>query len=133
MAEVDPARVQVWLDDAEVMIRAAYPECVNAVIDQGDPDELAILRLVECTMVRRVLTNPRGIVREQVGDTSASFVQEGVGGMLVLSPADLEMLDRLCGVSRGLASVALGRADLEGEYGEYDPATGWEVNAEDPP
>ncbi|MBO0885464.1 MAG: hypothetical protein J2P17_35035 [Mycobacterium sp.] len=103
----DTEAVQVFLDDVHAIVSLRYGACISDLT----PDQEAIVRMVEARMVVRALTNPRGVTREQVGDTSVFYadVHADVG----LSPDDMALLDALCGIARGLASVPLEREDRE--------------------
>lgn len=106
----DDATVQTWLDDADAVLWAAYPTLDDLIAD-GTDAERALVVLVECRMVIRVLSNPRGVVREAVGDTSVSYVTDAMG-TLALHDDDRALLDPLFGIRAGLVSVPLARADL---------------------
>jgi hypothetical protein len=63
----DEAQAQAAIDDASSVARA----CVSPVLDAVDtPDTPAAVVAVVVGMVRRVLTNPRGLAQESLGDYS---------------------------------------------------------------
>lgn len=100
--------IQTWLDDALAIIRATYGAC----LDDLTPDQEAIVRMVAARMVVRVLSNPRGVLREQVGDTSVFY--SDASPQVMLTPDDAELLDGICGVASGsLVSIPLQREDRE--------------------
>lgn len=62
---VDSAQAQAAIDDASAVARA----CVEPVFDLvEEPDAPASVVAVVVGMVRRVLTNPRGLSQESLGD-----------------------------------------------------------------
>lgn len=62
---VDAAQAQAAIDDASAVARA----CVSPVLDDVEtPNAPALVKAVVVGMVRRVLTNPRGLQSETLGD-----------------------------------------------------------------
>lgn len=111
---VDDAAIQVWLDDAELLIRANYN------LSDLEPAETQVVAFVEARMVVRALTNPRGVRSESIGDTSVSYSESPF--TLGLQPDDLALLDGLFGQTGNLFSIPVERADRGVEWG-FEP--GW--------
>ena len=64
---VDSTQAQAAIDDASAVARA----CVEPVLDAVEaPDTPAAVVAIVVNMVRRVLTNPRGLAQETLGDYS---------------------------------------------------------------
>ena len=62
---VDNAQAQAAIDDASAVARA----CVSPVLDSVEADDApAAVKAIVVGMVRRVLTNPRGLQSETLGD-----------------------------------------------------------------
>ena len=124
---VPPAEViQTWLNDAETILRARYPN-LDDLVDEGEETVRAGVVLVLCRMVIRALSNPRGVVREQVGDTSVSYRTDALG-LLEVSDADQDLLDDLFGLPTGnLVSIPL----TVGGVTEW-PDDWWQRNLDDP-
>lgn len=81
---VDNAQAQAAIDDASAVARA----CVEPVFDSVNaPDAPEAVVAVVVGMVRRVLTNPRGLSQESLGDYSYAT---GGGGVATLLPTARE-------------------------------------------
>lgn len=75
----DPAQAQAAIDDASAVARA----CVEPVFDDVEaPDTPAAVAAVVVGMVRRVLTNPRGLAQETLGDYSYAAGANSVATLL---------------------------------------------------
>lgn len=76
---VDSTQAQAAIDDASAVARA----CVAPVLDAVDaPDTPAAVVAVVVNMVRRVLTNPRGLAQETLGDYSYAAGSNAVATLL---------------------------------------------------
>lgn len=79
---VDTTQAQAAIDDASAAARA----CVEPVFDSVDtPDTPAIVVAIVVGMVRRVLTNPRGLAQETLGDYSYAAGANSVATLLPTS------------------------------------------------
>lgn len=76
---VDNAQAQAAIDDASAVARA----CVEPVLDDVDtPDTPAAVVAIVVNMVRRVLSNPRGLSQESLGDYSYAAGSNAVATLL---------------------------------------------------
>ena len=76
---VDNAQAQAAIDDASAVARA----CVSPVLDAVEtPDAPALVVAVVVGMVRRVLTNPRGLQSETLGDYNYAAGTNAVATLL---------------------------------------------------
>jgi len=76
---VDSTQAQAAIDDASAVARA----CVEPVLDSvNTPDTPAAVVAVVVGMVRRVLTNPRGLAQETLGDYSFAAGSNSVATLL---------------------------------------------------
>lgn len=76
---VDSTQAQAAIDDASAVARA----CVEPVFDDVEtPDTPAAVVAVVVGMVRRVLTNPRGLAQETLGDYSYAAGANAVATLL---------------------------------------------------
>lgn len=119
----EDAILQAWLNDAELVIRARYPELDRLIeyfgTDTGDASVVATVVLVEVRVAIRGLTTPgRPVIREQIGDTSVSYQQGNVG--LSLDSSDVALLDGRFGMYRWLTGPRLTDFDEAPE-----PVAGW--------
>lgn len=82
---VDEAQAQAAIDDASAVARA----CVAPTFDtlEAGATVPAVVKAVVVGMVRRVLTNPRGLAQETLGDYSFAT---GGGGIATLLPTARE-------------------------------------------
>lgn len=104
--------IQTALDDAEVVIRARYPD-LDALIEWRGRHAIAALRLVESRIVIRALAapGPRGVQRQQIGDYAVTYREVTTEDF---TDADWALLDAALGVvGAGLVSVPTVRADRE--------------------
>ena len=75
----DDAQAQDAIEDASAVARA----CVEPVFDAvNSPDTPAVVVAVVVGMVRRVLTNPRGLAQETLGDYSFAAGSNSVATLL---------------------------------------------------
>lgn len=75
----DAAQAQAAIDDASAVARSY----VAPVLDDVDtPDAPAAVVTVVITMIRRVLTNPRGLAQETLGDYSYAAGANAVATLL---------------------------------------------------
>lgn len=75
----DPAQAQAAIDDASAVARV----CVSPVLDSVEaPDTPAGVVAVVAGMVRRVLTNPRGLASETLGDYTYAAGANSVATLL---------------------------------------------------
>lgn len=75
----DDAQAQAAIDDASAVARA----CVEPIFDDVNaPDTPAVVVAVVVGMVRRVLTNPRGLAQETLGDYSFAAGSNSVATLL---------------------------------------------------
>jgi hypothetical protein len=104
---VDSAQAQAAIEDASAVARA----CVEPTFDDVEaPDAPAVVVAVVVGMVRRVLTNPRGLAQENLGDYS--FATSG-GGVATLLPTSREK--RL--LRKAAAAYAVAQGDDAPAYG----------------
>lgn len=76
---VDETQAQAAIDDASAVARA----CVEPVLDAVKaPDTPAAVVAVVVNMVRRVLSNPRGLAQESLGDYSYASGGNAVATLL---------------------------------------------------
>jgi hypothetical protein len=76
---VDSTQAQAAIDDASAVARA----CVEPVLDDVDaPDTPPAVVAIVVNMVRRVLTNPRGLAQESLGDYSYATGSPAVATLL---------------------------------------------------
>jgi hypothetical protein len=76
---VDNAQAQAAIEDASAVARA----CVEPIFDDvATPDTPAAVVALVVNMVRRVLTNPRGLAQESLGDYSYATGGAGVATLL---------------------------------------------------
>ena len=76
---VDSAQAQAAIDDASAVARA----CVEPVFDDVEtPNAPDVVVAVVVGMVRRVLTNPRGLAQESLGDYSYATGSPSVATLL---------------------------------------------------
>lgn len=76
---VDETQAQAAIDDASAVARA----CVAPVLDAVDtPDAPAVVVAVVVGMVRRVLSNPRGLQSETLGDYTYAAGTNAVATLL---------------------------------------------------
>lgn len=76
---VDAGQAQAAIDDASAVARA----CVEPILDSVDtPSAPAAVVAVVVGMVRRVLTNPRGLAQETLGDYSFAAGSNAVATLL---------------------------------------------------
>lgn len=76
---VDSTQAQAAIDDASAVARA----CVEPVLDDvAAPDTPGAVVAVVVNMVRRVLTNPRGLSQETLGDYSYAAGSNSVATLL---------------------------------------------------
>lgn len=76
---VDEAQAQAAIDDASAVVRA----CVEPTFDSVEaPDTPAAVVAIVVNMVRRVLTNPRGLSQETLGDYSYASGGNAVATLL---------------------------------------------------
>ena len=75
----DSTQAQAAIDDASAVARA----CVEPVFDDVDaPNAPAVVVAVVVGMVRRVLTNPRGLAQESLGDYAYATGSPSVATLL---------------------------------------------------
>lgn len=75
----DAAQAQAAIDDASSVARA----CVEPTLDDVNaPDAPAAVVAIVVNMVRRVLSNPRGLAQESLGDYSYATGGGGVPSLL---------------------------------------------------
>lgn len=79
---VDNAQAQAAIDDASGAARACVSPVLDAVDRGGTPDVPAAVVAVVVGMVRRVLTNPRGLQQETLGDYSYAAGANAVATLL---------------------------------------------------
>lgn len=82
--------IQTYLDDAEVLILAEFPDLPERVA--ATPTLQARVRLVEVRMVTRALKNPDSI--RQVGSTTGPFNEQYTYGAETLGGLTLDEDDR---------------------------------------
>ena len=76
---VDSTQAQAAIDDASAVVRA----CVEPTFDAVEaPDTPAAVVAIVVNMVRRVLTNPRGLAQETLGDYSYAAGANAVATLL---------------------------------------------------
>lgn len=76
---VDSTQAQAAIDDVSAVARA----CVEPVLDAVEaPDTPAAVVAIVVNMVRRVLTNPRGLSQETLGDYSYASGGNAVATLL---------------------------------------------------
>lgn len=80
----------MWLEAAEVVLRALYPN-VGARVAAGTLS-VATVQHVQVQMVLRVVKNPENLRQWSVDDASFTRDQAVSSGLLVLDPAEAKLL-----------------------------------------
>jgi hypothetical protein len=101
----EAAQVAVLLNDAEVLIKTRVPD-LDALVADGTIDE-ALVVMVECNMVIRVLRNPEAFIAEQDGNYSYQRTAESAAGYLSLSDLEWSWLIQDNGMFQ-IVPIALG-------------------------
>lgn len=124
----DTGQAQAAIDDASAVARDYVSPVLDAVERGGTPDVPGSVVAVVVGMARRVLTNPRGLASEQLGDYA---FQAGSNAVATLMPTGRErrMLRRAAAVfakANGMtvpswgASSAYQQADLPAPPAYWD-------------
>ncbi|UJB43600.1 hypothetical protein [Streptomyces sp. A1-5] len=109
-------RCELLLQDASDLVREEV-----APVAVPEPPPLVVRQLV-MDLAGRVLTNPRGITTENIGDYSYSLARSAINGM-ALMPAEREALYRCLGLQY-VASVPM-QSGPAGETVRQATPTGW--------
>lgn len=78
----DNAQAQAAIDDASAVARACVSPIFDTIERGGTPDVPATVVAVVVGMVRRVLTNPRGLQSETLGDYTFAAGSNAVATLL---------------------------------------------------
>lgn len=106
-------QVQAWLDDVELIIRAAIPD-LDALVEAGEIDAQA-LAMVEANAVVRKVRNPDGKMQERIDDYSYGYSQDAARGDLYLTDDEWALI--LPHGSRGAWTIAPGHRPYgQGEW-----------------
>ena len=107
----DTVRALALLDDASALIRA---EANYTWIDaDGEPETVpALIVMVCCKVVERVLSNPEGLSGEAIGGYSAQF--SNLSSDVYLTKQERRLVRKASGV------MPIGTLELESPYRKYD-------------
>lgn len=120
----DAAKIEAWINDAETLIVAEYPDLADRIDDLSLPVER--VRLVVARMVSRAFRNPTGTRQRQetTGPFSASLTYAGDSpGDLWLTAEERTLLSGIPGAHRPRA-FTIGIAPADG-YGQWVAPDVW--------
>ncbi len=75
------ATIQAWIDDAETVIRYEFPDIEDRIEAEDDPLPVERVKLVVCSMVRMVLSNPDNARSITTGPFGKTFAGDTPGGL----------------------------------------------------
>lgn len=106
IAYTSTARAQAAIDDASALVRTCVAPLLDAVETPTTATTYPAVVAVVVAMVRRELTNPRGLTQESLGDYSYSSGGDGGVASIHMTKREKRIVRRAVG-KLGAGSVAM--------------------------
>jgi len=125
----DLAKVAVWVDKAERLLRVEVPDLLSRLDAAQEPDLMNNVQDVVTSMVQRVFRNPEGVRQRQegAGPFSGSVTYGGdQPGALWVTDAELKSL-AAPGGSRGSFNIDMIPSTSPFSSSYVEPLNSWEI------